>query len=885
MLALACAVPMWAGGAAERAMPLPSIFSDITAGGAELCVVDVPHAPVVAVRVYLPGGTMAEDRQTGSGLACAAFNMLRDAMQSGVLCSTNSACPGRADVALECDGLCVSLLTTRERLGDGLRALMDVVCATNLADAAWRRVRERVANQMTRDERDPPCRIRALYQRAANAWNPLSAPARGELQQFLATTPADLRAYCDRVRASGNVRIVIAGAIDSAAVAAQAADACACLPHGNALSWTSYDEPVHTGARRIEQRAGVTQSWVCVGFSLGREGEETTPATDVLLQLLRRSREPLAATVRRTAPSVGPIEMAEEPAPRGRRSLLVSCQVNPSQAELCARALADWFHDSANFIWPEDAVRDETGAMYVRFLNMMDDPEAVARMAGGALVRTRNPQYPVLRAAAWRSVAPADIGRAALACFQPARTITALLAPRDAGSAPGMASGILAGERALLDATQYPPRRMVLGNGAVLVLRRNPKSPVVRFVVGAIGGVWCEQAVNNGVFALLGEAMRGGTKTMQDDRFAAACRDAGLMLHADTWPQHIALSGVAPPEGALDAARLLCASWAEPCLTEESIRAAAAALAARQAAQHLDTPAFADTLFRTALFVEQPYRMNTLGALPITSGIAARDLARMHGDFISPRATTLVVEGDFDEVAMEQTVRTAWRKYAEQPKSEKFYHSSYAFELRSSPPSLVVCLPPEPAVTGAVTRLFASPLPTTLLVCGVRVPSCEETNYPPHMAQLVRGALLHQLDQMKTTWLDEDEMPLVREGGAAARDWYGVAWAYLCVRVPPQAAAEGLARLQAAVRTALHGLADGSLLATARSRAVLEHRLDGRFTGALLEDMLFDELFGRAQRLPGPLDGYLDRCTPEACARMVDEHGAHTVTVIASPTL
>jgi hypothetical protein len=379
--------------------------------------------------------------------------------------------------------------------------------------------------------------------------------------------------------------------------------------------------------------------------------------------------------------------------------------------------------------------------------------------------------------------------------------------------------------------------------------------------------------------------MRTGTQAMPPDQFGAACRAAGLMLHATIQPQYIALSGIVPPGGALDAARLVCAAWATPCLTDEGLRAAGASLGARQTAQRLDSPSLADTLFRAARFTEQPYRMNTLGSFFLTRRIAADDLARLHGDFISPRSSILVVEGEFNEAAMEEAIRTAWRKYAEKPKSDQFYHSSTRFELRSIPPCLVAGMRPEPALTAAVTRLIPLAAPTTLLVCGVPVPSREQTNYPPHLAQLVRGALLRQLDHLRTTWRDEDEMPVVQEGAAQAFDWYGVAWAHLSIRVPPRAANEGRERLQSAVTAAVRGLADGSIIPAARTRVALEGCLDARDAGTRLERMLFDELFGRVPRFSGPPDDDLSLCTPAACARMVEEYGAHTITVIASPAL
>jgi hypothetical protein len=372
---------------------------------------------------------------------------------------------------------------------------------------------------------------------------------------------------------------------------------------------------------------------------------------------------------------------------------------------------------------------------------------------------------------------------------------------------------------------------------------------------------------------------------MPHDAFDAACRAIGLQLRTEVWPQHVELSGSVAPGNALEAARLLCAVWATPRLDPADVRAAVAIVARRQAAQHFDPTALADWLFRASRFARQPYRLNTMGSLPLVQRIGAAEIARVHRDFISPRTTLLIVDGAFDEQDMEQAVRTAWRTYADAKRSDQFFQDNRAFELRSAPPALTVKLPAEPALTAAVTRVFSAPGPDALVICGIPVPSSDDTNYPPHMALLVRGALLHTLAPLVASWRDEDETPVVRGSAVAARDWYGTAWAYGCIRVPPSMAGSAVGRLTTVLTSTLAGLADGSLIPAARARALAEEALDGRIEEAVLDRILFDELFGRTSRLPKSPDVYLDQCTAAACARMAKEYGSFPVTVIATPNL
>lgn len=861
-------------------LPLLPVFSDVSDAGLELHIVSVPQTPVVAVRVYVLGGVYGENERRGSGLAFCMQELLMDAWQQARDAAGPTGALAHISSTLDYDALCFSALTTREHYPAVLRQLGNVLSRLRISDAAWQRVRDRVSHRLLLDLNDHPYQLLNLYRRAAYLWHPVRTPLRGEHALFADLSRDDLVAYHHQYFLAGNVVVVLAGDLNTVEAAAHVADAFAVLPHQTVSLPPGYAEPVQGNQRWLERRADVTQSYVCVGYVTVPEGHRDNAALDVLVRLLQHDRDAMLNVLGHARFPVADFSISRSSAPRCRSAILFTYRQDPRAAAASARALAAWLHQRADQSWRAADLRPESEALLADYLAQLNDPAAMALAVGSAYLHTANPFFPRTRAERWTAVTPDDVQRVCRTYFQPSHLTTVLIQPQDPLSER---ENLLRGERDLVSAVNYPIRRLVLDNGLTLLLRQNPQEHIVRIRFSAIAGGWCEDNETPGIFNLLGAIMCEAPEGHSPASFQRACRAIGLTPQFETAAQHITLHGAVAPQYAEAAVSLLCDAWGAPAFSREAQDRILPRLQSQLLNQSTNFPALADMLVRAALFEHQPYGLNWLGTPASLARLTWRDAQQAWRQFCVPGASTLLVSGDFDDARVEAAIRSATRRWRPPLRSEFFFDRAKRFAFHSDAPTMTVLLQPEPAPTAAVTRVYASVNPLTLIASGIRAPGLNDTNAPPFIAELARAGLAIALDDLAKSWRDPDDLPIVQQHAAVAWSGYDAGWLYVWLTVPPQFTSEAARRLPALLHATLRDIAGGALLPAARARARFDLQLSQRDPDVVLDQVMRNYLFGYDKRLPLAPARYYDACMPEHVTAFYESYARFPATIIVAP--
>lgn|GEM_PF-1513022 len=861
-------------------LPLLPVFSDISDAGLELHVVSVPQTPVVALRVYVLGGVYGENERRGSGLAFLMQEALMDAWREARETAGPTGALARISSTLDYDALCFSAVTTREYYPAVLRQLADVLSRLRLSDAAWQRVRDRVSRRLLLDLNDQPYQLLNLYRRAAYLWHPVRTPLRGEHSLFADLSRDDLMAYHHQYFVAGNVVVVLAGDLNSLEAASHVADAFATLPHQSVALPPGYEEPVQGNQRWLERRADVTQSYVCVGFITVPEGHRDSAALDVLARLLDRERDAMLNALGHTRFPAQDFTLSHTSAPRCRNAFIFTYRQDARAAATSARALAAWLQQRAHQPWREADVRSEIELLLAQYRAQLTDPAAMAHAVGHAYLRTANPYFPRTRAERWDAVTPADVQRVCRTYFQSAHLTTVLIQPHDSLSER---DNVLRGERDLVSALNYPLRRLVLDNGLTLLLRQNPQEPLVHVRFSALGGGWCEDRDLPGVFSLLGALMCDAPEGRSSASFERACRAIGLVPRFDVAAQHITLHGTVAPQYAEAAVALLCDAWGAPAFSREAQDRALVRMRGQLLNQSTNLSELANMLIRASLFEQQPYGLNWLGTPDSLARLTWRDAQQAWRQFCVPGASTLLVSGDFDDARIEAAVQAATRRWRPPLRSEFFFDRAKRFVFHSDAPAMTVVLQPEPARTAAITRVYASANPLSLVACGINAPALNATNFPPYIAELARGALALALDNLRQSWRDPDDLEIVHHHAAIACSGYDTGWLYAWLAVSPQFTSDAARRLTALFQTTLRELSAGELLPAARARALFDLQLAQRDPLIIFDDIMRNHLFGYDKRLPLGTARYFDACTPELLSSFCQSYARFPVTIIVAP--
>jgi zinc protease len=871
-----------AAGVAAQSRDLPplTVFSDLTESGLEVHIVEIPQSPAVAVRVYVRGGTFGEDRHRGAGLSFAAQTHVAALLEDARRAASNAPYRGTLSSGTMHDAVWFGALTTPANLRDVLRELADAMADRSFTPAQWQRTRSRVSRVLRDDQHDTAYQLDSLFRRTAYMWNPVRFPVRGELSLFLTLTRADLLRYHERCFVAGNVLVVVAGDLDAAATTKAVEQAFAVLPRRSAALPPNYEDPLQTSPRWLGRFAAVSQSYVCVGCVAAPEGHADEASLELLAGILASQDECLTAEIGGWPGAIFDLQFRLLETPRTRGAFIMTFQAPPRTAPGAARRAGEWLLSLADYEFDDARLAAQAALLRTDYVRAISLPAHAAEQVGAGALRLGNPGHPRLRAERWLNVSAAEAARACRRVFRPEHLSTVILSPppdTDAGDE------FLLAERGLLGDTALPVRRVSLDNGVTLVLRPDPQNAAARVMFAAVGGLWCESPRENGAFALLGQVMRTATAESDRARFTADLRAAGVQPHCAVHPQMFSFAALCAPAVVEDVVQLMSEAWSTPRLDRDTVDLARGRIVQTLAAKTTNVPALADLTFRASLFSMQPYQMNRHGSLDTLLGLAPRDLARVHNDFVTPRNTAIVVSGAFNEQRVIAAARRALRLFREQEKSDMFIRSGTRFNLQSGHPYVTVNLLPEPQHTNAITRLYASPLDVSLVVSGSRLPPRQDTNFPPGCVDILCAALNGELQQLRDSWRDDDDLPVVSGAGAHGYRGLDTGWAYCWITVPEGYTREAATRVPGLFQEVVKRLASPEYLARARKRAVAEQRMSESYQDDVVDMLARGCVFNYAERYPRTWAYYLNQYTPSRFNAIARDYAARPVTAVVAP--
>lgn len=858
-------------------------------GGPVVQVVEMPQAPTVAVRLYLVGGPYAETGRRGAGIANAARALLMERYRAALLDAATTNMPIRIAARTDDDALCFWVTTTADHLTETLRALARLVSVRTVDDALWRQVRERINRQLTeRDQNAAAMAVQSLRS-AAYGWHPARYPTQGDQAAFLSLDKTDVERYLQANVGAGAMLLVVAGDVTVAHVQAALADAFVNVPRTPVSTRDAYALTPCTAPRWVDAAAPVPRHQVLVGYLTTLGGARDEAVLEVAAALLEQRLPALARRAWAAAGTAGaarneprPLTMRRLAIPRAQSALVVQGEADQNTAAHLAQQLARELENAAQTISTDEEVSALARQLRTRRLARQTQPATAARWVGAAALRAGNPAYALDYADALGRVTRAQVLQALAEYICAARRTTVVLAPEEGVTPAAMAAraNVAVAERQLVQTTLYPVRRVTLENGCTLLLRRTTAEPVVRVQFACIGGLWCETPVNNGVFNVLGRAMCQATRTRTRAQFAAQCAQAGLTFAVEVGPQTFALRATVLPEHLTDALALLCDAWRMPLLDKPTINDLTTRVLQELQQQHTAARVLADIVVRDALFAQSPYRLNPLGSVASLNALTWGDVSDIHNDFVTPRGTVIIISGAFDDQAIEQQLRLRLRPFVDKKKSPYFAANHERYLVHSTPPYLTVAVAPEPAGTAAVTRVFATQRPDTLMISGSLAPARTASNAPVRLAEVVCGALLNALDTLQLTWRDpEDGLPIVRQVATTSYRGYETGWLYLRLHLAATAGVPGVRRVQMVTQVALRDLGEGVGLAAAMERAEFEQARRMSEPWNVLDELVWDHLFGQTGV---PVTAWRD-VTAQACAAFAATAGKNNVTAIITP--
>lgn len=628
-------------------------------------------SPVVAVQAWVGVGS-ADEGPTQAGIAHAVEHMLFKGSSNyglGELARTIEHAGGEINAWTAFDHTVYHAVVGGEG-GDrstlAIDALADTLLAPRVDPEELAREREVILEEIRQGSDDPARSVAQSLFATAFVAHPYRRPVIGTADSVRRLTERELVDFFRGYYVADNLTLVVAGDVDPGHVRRAVERRFRGMPSGRPARRHAL-EPQQTSPRAHALVRDVAEAYLAVGFHVPAARHPDLAALDVAAILLGQSESARLPRVLRDRDELVTSAYANVHVLRDPGLFVLSATARSGDAQGALGSLVDQALGLADDLDPDELekarIAAETG-----FVRQLETAQGRARSLGWHATVAGDPQFGHVYLDRIRSVRRHDVASVIQRYVRADNASVAAILPRSRRAQATTTFARKAERRVRRSLATRPTRgaaaekRVVLGNGMTLLVRRDPAVPVVAMRAVWRGGQRVEEAERAGASTLLARLITRGCAT----HAPAAVADRVDRLGGS-------LSGVAGRNSFGVAAEWLARTWRpglelvadcilEPALPDAELVRERRLLLDDQVAQADNPTQVAFRLFSEALYGQHPYARDVLGT-PASIGNLTRDqLVAFYRERYPISGLTLAVVGDVDVDEVVAAVRARFDK-------------------------------------------------------------------------------------------------------------------------------------------------------------------------------------------------------------------------------
>lgn len=492
--------------------------------GLEVIVREDQEHPLVSVQIWVRAGSLHEEAWTGAGLAHCLEHMLFK--------GTWKRSAREISQHIQQLGGHVNAYTTFNRtvyyidglaahLEDYLEILADMARHSKIDAAELEKEQDVIRREMAMCDDDAGHALQNLVQGTAFRAHPLRHPVIGHRAVFDQVRQPDLAAFYQRHYVPNNCFVVIAGA-----VSAQEAFEIAERQLG---TWERRpyepvrlpEEPAQRGLREGRKNFATELTRLALGWQIPGEGHEDKPALDVLAFLLGSGRSARLFQELREKRGIAHWVWSGAWGAQECGVFNAEAECDPKDEPACRAAMLEVI-EKMRAAGPDAAeLAKAVRATISGQLRTLSTTKGQAAMLGHGWLHVGSLEHSRHYLEAVRGLTPERIREVARRYLVPTSLSAAVVGPEVETAAQSSASST---ERAGVE-------RVVLPNGLTLLVRENPRLPLVSIRAGFLASVPAETEENAGVTMVSAALLLKGTKKRSAARIASELENLGGSLH------------------------------------------------------------------------------------------------------------------------------------------------------------------------------------------------------------------------------------------------------------------------------------------------------------------------------------------------------------------
>jgi zinc protease len=655
--------------------------------GLTLIVEEDRSAPVASVQAWCGTGSIQEGEKMGAGLSHILEHMLfkgTDSRPPGSIAREVQEQGGYINAYTSFDRTVYWIDVPKDGASDAVAILADAMMNATMPEAEYTKEQEVIRREFAMGFDDPDRQSSQLMLRTVFSESPFRHPVIGYLDVYNKLTRDDVMKYYKSRYVPNNLTFVVVGDVDAEKIHAELGKLFEKQPRRALDPVFVAPEPPQMGRRDAHQEFPTELSRSALAWRIPGQTHPDAPALEVLGEVIGSGRSSVLNREIRERKQLAHSVGAGMFSLQNDGVFVIQAVTDPDKREKVeVESLAVLDKIKKDGVTPDELTRAKRSILAAQF-GGMTTARGKASDLGSNWLLTRNLDFSKHYLEAIAAVTPEDVRRVAREYLREDRINATSLNP------PGSLSAVKDSEAAETS-TASAIQKFTLSNGLRLLVREDPRLPLVSIQAVFRGGLLAETKETNGVTRLFARSMLKGTTTRTAEQIAEQIENVGGNIGSDSGNNSFSVSvDVMQPDLAVGL-EILADVLIRPIFPAREVELERSSQIASLKAEEEQPTAVARNLVRENLFGSHPYGLRNLGSPEAVAKVSAEELKAFHKEFAVAKNGVIAVFGNVkaDEV----------RKLA-----EKYFASMSAGKLAFEVPPTPTALPANVNITGDIEK-------------------------------------------------------------------------------------------------------------------------------------------------------------------------------------
>jgi zinc protease len=655
-LAATLAVASSAAMTQTQSINTPPVHKVVFDNGLTLLIREDRSAPLVSAQAWVRAGSTTEGRWMGAGLSHVLEHML----------FKGTATRGVAQIAQEIEdkGGYINAYTSFEQTvyfinmpAENWQTALDILadCMMNATIPEDELLKEKqvILREMAMNVDDPDRRVSRLLWQTAYTTHPYRHPVIGYPDIYNRVTRDDVIDYYKRMYVPNNITFVVVGDIQAGAVESKIRELTKDFKMNAIEPLARPQEPPQLSLRARHETMPVELSRIHMAWHIPAVTHPDVYALDVLAIILGQGKSSrLYRTIQQNRGLVHTIS-ANSYTPSQPGLFSIAATADPDKRDAAISGIRDEIRHLIDQPVAESELQKAIKTSLSNHLEQLKTMEGQASDLAQNEFYVGDPTFSEKYLENLRKVSRDDLQRVAKTYFADNNLTIVTLNPTGTVPAVPAAAGA-AGEIEI--------QKFQLPNGLRLLVREDPKLPLVDLRVILKGGVIAETETNNGITKLMARMLLKGTKTRSADQIAESIESVGGDISYFSGNNSFGVSAHVLSEDLDLALDLLADVLQNPTFPDDRLQREREVQIAEYKAEQDQILRAAQQVLRETMFTRHPYRLNQLGKPETVAGLKRPDLVDFHRRYVSPNNMVVTVFGNVQADQVRKAVESRFGK-------------------------------------------------------------------------------------------------------------------------------------------------------------------------------------------------------------------------------